>query len=176
MSTSRYIARLMGPLLLTLGLGMVFGLAASPGTYMTMMKQFAGEPSFVFVVGMLALVAGLAIVNAHNVWVGDWRVIITILGWLAVIRGILSLLFPVRLHGVAERVLADPTAPTIGAVITIVLGALLTWVGYEHLWAQKPAPAAKPAARAARTRAASARKAAKRAPARKSRARKRKRS
>jgi hypothetical protein len=171
MSTSTYIARLMGPLLLTLGLGMVFGLASSPGTYMTMMKQFAGEPSFVFIVGMLALVAGLAIVNAHNVWVRDWRVIITILGWLAVIRGILSLLFPVRLHGVAERVLVDPTGPTIGAVITIVLGALLTWVGYEHLWQQKPAPAA----RSARTRAAPARKAAKRAPARKSRDRKRQR-
>ena len=173
MSTSRYIARLMGPLLLALGLGIVFGLASAPEAYMAMMRQFTGAPSFVFVMGMLALVAGLAIVNAHNVWVGDWRVIITILGWLAVIRGVLSLLFPLRLHGIAEQMMAGRTGPTVGAVITIVLGAVLTWVGYEHVWAQKPAPAAKPAAKTVRARRAPARKSAKRAPARKSRARRR---
>ena len=32
--------------------------------------------------------AGLAIVLVHNVWTFDWRVIITILGWLAVLGGI----------------------------------------------------------------------------------------
>lgn len=35
--------------------------------------------------GFFALVMGLAIVNAHIVWVMDWPVIITIFGWAAVI-------------------------------------------------------------------------------------------
>jgi len=58
-------------------------------------------------------------------------------------------------------------------VIVVVLGAMLTWMGYEHLWQEQPAPqtAAKPArARAPRKTAAApkaaapARKTAKRAP------------
>lgn len=172
MSTSKYIARLIGPLLLILGLGMAFGLAASPHAYLEMMKQFTGTPGFVFVLGMLALVAGLAIVNAHNLWVADWRVIITVLGWVAVIRGIVSLLFPLRLQSVAEHMMASPTGPVIGAVIIVVLGAFLAWVGYEDLWQEQPASqaAAKPArARAPRKTtaapktAARARKTAKRA-------------
>jgi hypothetical protein len=35
---------------------------------------------------VLALLAGLAVVNAHNLWVLDWRLIVTILGWLLILR------------------------------------------------------------------------------------------
>jgi hypothetical protein len=38
--------------------------------------------------GLLSLLAGLAIVNLHNTWRADWRVIITVLGWLMTIGGI----------------------------------------------------------------------------------------
>jgi uncharacterized protein YacL len=174
MSTSKYIARLMGPLLLVLGLGMAFGLAATPHVYLAMMKEFTATPGFVFMAGMLALVAGLAIVNAHNLWVADWRVIITVLGWVAVIRGIVSLLFPLRLRSVAEHMVASPTAPVIGAVIIVVLGAILAWMGYEDLWRQEPElpAAAKPARARAPRKTAAAPKAA--APARKAAARARK--
>ena len=35
----------------------------------------------------------------------DWRVIITILGWLAIVRGALSLLFPNKMYGIGEAIL-----------------------------------------------------------------------
>ena len=35
--------------------------------------------------GLLSLLAGLAIVNLHNTWCTDWRVIVTVLGWLMTI-------------------------------------------------------------------------------------------
>jgi hypothetical protein len=34
-----------------------------------------------YLCGLLSLLAGLVILNLHNKWV-DWRVIITVLGWL----------------------------------------------------------------------------------------------
>jgi hypothetical protein len=153
MSTSRYIARLMGPLLLVLGLGMAFGIWAQPDAYLGMMKQFMAAPSFIFVLGILALVAGLAIVNAHNLWVADWRVIVTILGWLAVVRGVISLLFPLRLHAVGQRIVESSSFPIIGAIIAIVLGGFLTIKGYErpeepkHNAPAKSASASAPAAK-----------------------------
>src|SRR5690242_14183385 len=33
----------------------------------------------------LLFVAGLAIVRVHNVWVGGWPVLVTVLGWVAVL-------------------------------------------------------------------------------------------
>ena len=74
-----------------------------------------------------------AIVNAHNLLVSDWRVIITILGWLAIARGALSLLFPNKMYGIGEAILASRSGPMIGAVIILVLGGFLTWMGYRDL-------------------------------------------
>lgn len=179
MSASHYIARLMGPLLLALGLGMVLGLWAHPDLYLAMLKDFLATPSFIFVIGMLALVAGVAIVNAHNLWVADWPVIITVLGWLLVIRGLISLVFPLRLHQMSAWFVSGPELPWLGALVTLALGAILTVMGYD-LWRQEPEPQepakpakparARPARKTApRKKAAAKKKATKRAPAKKAR-------
>ena len=78
------------------------------------------------------------IVNEPNLWVSDWRVIITILGWLAIARGALSLLFPNKMYGVGETVLASRSGPMIGAVIILVLGGILTWMGYRVAKSEAP--------------------------------------
>ena len=80
MTTSRYIARLMGPVLLIVGIGMIMGMLTEGDAYSSLMKEFIGSRALIFVTGALVLVAGLAIVNAHNLWVPDWRVIVTVLG------------------------------------------------------------------------------------------------
>ena len=69
MTTSRYIARLMGPVLLVIGIGMVFGLMMEGPAYSSLMKEFIANRAVIFLTGFLALLAGVAIVNAHNLWV-----------------------------------------------------------------------------------------------------------
>ena len=134
MNNSTLIARLMGPLLLVLGVGMLIGLLGDgEAEYMTMLRGFMADIPLIIVFGMLTLVAGLAIVNAHNLWVPDWRVIITVLGWLAIIRGVVAILFPVKVHELGETAMATSTGPTTGAIITLVLGGILSWMGYEAL-------------------------------------------
>jgi hypothetical protein len=164
MSTSKYIARLIGPLFLIMGLGMV----VESDTVRALSAEFLSNLSLIYLAGMLALVAGLAIVNAHNVWVANWRVIITIIGWLSVIGGIVRLLFPGKVQALGAGMVASPNAMIISGIVTLVIGAILSWVGYEHLWEEKkprPAAAAKSAAKPARARAAASRRTAKRAPA-----------
>ena len=94
MTTSTYIARLMGPVLLIIGIGMAVGLMLEGEGYLSLLREFIGSRSLIFITGILALVAGLAIVNTHNLWVQDWRVLVTVLGWLLVIRGVTLLVFP----------------------------------------------------------------------------------
>lgn len=95
MTTSRYIARLMGPVLLTIGVGMVMGMLTEGDGYSSLLKEFISSRALIFTTGVLALVAGVAIVNAHNLWVPDWRVLVTVLGWLMILRGIMNLVFPI---------------------------------------------------------------------------------
>src|SRR4029453_2471357 len=69
MNTSRYIARLMGPVMLVIGIGMAAGMFVEGESYSSLMKEFMGSRALIFITGVLALLAGLIIVNAHNLWV-----------------------------------------------------------------------------------------------------------
>jgi hypothetical protein len=123
----------MGPVLLFMGIGAAIGLLGNfPDAYVNVLRDM-NDQSATMILGMFALLAGLAIVNTHNLWVSDWRVIITILGWLAIIRGALSLLFPNKMYGIGETILASRPGTMIGAVIILVLGGILSWMGYRDL-------------------------------------------
>ena len=137
MSTSRYIARLMGPVLLIIGIGMVMGMLTEGDAYSSLLKEFIGSRALIFVTGVLALIAGLAIVNAHNLWVPDWRVVITVLGWLFILRGFMNLVFPITVQNLGDRMIASHPGVLAGAAVTIVLGAILSIMGYEDLWLAK---------------------------------------
>ena len=121
----------MGPILLVMGIGAAIGLQGQfPEGYVGVLRDMNNQSATV-ILGMFALLAGLAIVNSHNLWVSDWRVIITILGWLAIVRGALSLLFPNKMYGIGDAILASRAGPMIGAVIVLLLGAFLSWMGYR---------------------------------------------
>jgi hypothetical protein len=132
MTNSTLISRLMGPVLLFIGGAAIGLLGKFPEAYVGVLRDM-NDQSATIILGMFALLAGLAIVNAHNLWVSDWRVIITILGWLAIARGALSLLFPNKMYGIGETILASRSGPMIGAVIALVLGGILSWMGYRDL-------------------------------------------
>jgi hypothetical protein len=140
MTTSKYLARLVGPVLLTIGVGMVFGMLLEGDAYSSLAKEFIASRALIFVTGALALTAGLAVVNAHNLWVPDWRVIVTILGWLLIVRGIFNLVFPATMQTLGDRMIASHAGVLAGAAFTIVIGVILSVMGYEDLWnGAKPA-------------------------------------
>lgn len=147
MTKSKYLARLMGPVLLLIGIGMALGLLHEGEAYSSLIKEFIGSRALIFVTGVLALVAGIAVVNAHNLWVPDWRVIVTVLGWLLVARGVINLLFPAWAGTLGDRIAGSEAGSIAGAAVTFVLGAILCIVGYEELWEQKPKPRRQSAAR-----------------------------
>jgi hypothetical protein len=147
----------MGPLLLIIGIGMAVGMLMEGEAYSSLLKEFIGSRALIFITGMLALVAGLAVVNAHNLWVPDWRVIVTVLGWLLVIRGIMLLVFPAAVQTIGDRLVASQFGIIGGAVVTLVLGAILSVRGYEGLWREEvkresPAKSASAAKGQSRTR------------------------
>lgn len=71
----------MGPVNCVAGLGFLFNRQA----FLKFATDFIENTGLIIMSGFFALVMGLAIVNAHIVWVMDWPVIITIFGWAAVI-------------------------------------------------------------------------------------------
>jgi hypothetical protein len=75
---------------------------------------------------------GVAIVLTHNIWTADWRVVITVFGWLCSIGGALRLFGPLFVVRMGHAMLRQPYFTPIAAAIWVVLGLLFCFFGYLH--------------------------------------------
>jgi hypothetical protein len=126
MDTSIFIAQLLGPPILLAGLSLI----AHQSFYGGVAESVRNSPGLLYMMGMLRLLAGLAIVLVHNVWTWDWRVIITLMGWIALLRGVLILAAPEAVIGMTRRFLERDGMIPLLAAAAIVLGGALCFFGY----------------------------------------------
>ena len=126
MGTSLFLAQLIGPVLIVIGVGLLL----KKTEFREMATDFLSSRALIFVSGLLTLVTGLAIVLTHNVWEFNWPVIITILGWLSVFGGVFRILFPDSVQSMGTSMLDKPATMTVSGAIQIVLGLWLSYVGY----------------------------------------------
>lgn len=84
----------------------------------------------VLISGVLAMTAGLSIVNTHNVWVLDWTLIVTLFGWALVLGGAFRIIAPSVVKQVGNATMGHPTTMRIVGALWALLGAFLTFKGY----------------------------------------------
>ncbi len=96
-----------------------------------------------FVVGIITLIAGLAIVLAHNIWSGGAvAVVVTLIGWITLIKGTLFLFLPPETDG--EFFLTRLRYQQLFymyAAISLVIGIYLTYGGFASSPQKKLTPA-----------------------------------
>jgi len=126
MQTSIFLARLIGPVMLVAAVGMLLNSAS----HRAMSLAFLDSPPLIYLSGVLAMVAGLAIVLYHNVWVADWRVIVTLFGWAGAIGGAARMLFLGSTKTVGETLLRRRWVTTLGGVGWLAVAATLCFFGY----------------------------------------------
>lgn len=129
MSTSIFVARIIGPVLLVVGLAAL----TNPRGFREMAEEFMASRGLMFLSGFLIMPAGLAIVLTHNVWAADWRVLITLFGWLNVIGGAVRLFGPPLLFKTGKAMLLkQPYYISIAAAIWVILGLLFCFSGFRY--------------------------------------------
>jgi hypothetical protein len=126
MQTSRLFARFIGPVFIAIGLAQV----VNAEVLRTLVDQFLQSYALIFLAGIMAMLAGLAIVNFHNLWVRDWRVVITVFGWLALIGGIIRIVLPQQTAQIGTAIFSVPNVTIVSGLVTIALGAWLAYAGY----------------------------------------------
>lgn len=133
MLTSVYLARLIGPVMLAVGLG----LALRPATFRIIGDEFAKSSALIFLSGLLMMPAGLAILLSHRVIGGDWRMLITLIGLALFVLGAWRIVAPDWAAGVARHLMPREGTMKVAAAAWLILGAILAIAGY---WPQTPTP------------------------------------
>lgn len=92
------------------------------------MTDLANSKGLLWVTGLITFVMGTVIVALHNVWSADWRLIVTLLGWLTVVKGAVIILFPSSMLLLYRRFLSNHLL-TYSGIYAVVLGGLLVFLG-----------------------------------------------
>ncbi len=93
--------------------------------------DFFEQPALVILSASFSLVLGLAVVLSHNVWESSWRVVITLLGYLLLLQGIIRLFTPAEKIRERASKFVESNAPAfyIG-IISLIIGLFLLYRGY----------------------------------------------
>ncbi len=101
------------------------GLLADPARYGGMMEEFRASGALTYLAAMLALILGAVIVLSHNVWTGPAAILVTLIGWGALIEGLWLLAAPARFLDLVAPLAANARLLRGFGAFTVLLGVVL---------------------------------------------------
>jgi hypothetical protein len=122
-----WISKFLGPLILVLSIRMI----TSPTGLNETTRRYLADRPLVLISGVLAMTAGLSIVNTHNIWTFRWPVIVTVFGWLLLFGGAIRVAAPQMVDRVGGAMMERAGLTRFFGILWAVLGAFLTWKGYR---------------------------------------------
>jgi hypothetical protein len=125
MHVSIFLAQLIGSFVFFIALAMLMHQAR----YRKVAMEMVSNATISTVMGMVGLLLGLILVLTHNIWVRDWPVVITVLGWLVVLGNLCRLIFP-EIHTKFMKDCMAKRGYTVMSWVWLVIGAYLLWVGF----------------------------------------------
>lgn len=80
----------------------------------------------IYLNGVLLFVAGLAIAKSHTIWIFGWQTLITLIGYSAIIVGLLRMFFP----QIQKAEFKNTNSILLVEITLILIGIFLTFKAY----------------------------------------------
>ncbi len=127
METSIIAAQLLGVSYLAIGLGML----VNKKHYHKLITKWYKDIHFTYLGGILALIAGVLLTSYHNIWTKDWTLLITVMGWAALLKGFALIIMPEQLGKLGKAMFKKQSSVGLAAVLIILLGLILCYNSYD---------------------------------------------
>jgi hypothetical protein len=124
------LSRALGPFLVIVDATAV----ARASDMRTLLSQFEANSLWTWVAGAFILLFGLIVVAGHQYWHGAAAIIVSLLGWLITLRGLLLFAFPQAFVSMANRMIGAQGWWVAACLVFALVGLYLTYVG----WAPVP--------------------------------------
>ena len=124
-----FLSRLIGLYCILVALSMITRRQATLESVTALLH----DPSMIFVLGAITLIAGLAMVLTHNIWSrGALAVIVTLVGWITLIKSLSFLFLPPQIEaGLFLKRLHYEQLFYPYCAFSLVLGIYLTYSGFK---------------------------------------------
>lgn len=123
MELSIFVAKILALIYLAVGLGSFSGQIS----FKKVMSSFENSEGLTLIVGYFAVLVGMLLVEYHNIWVKDWTVLVTIVGWAALIKGVMYIAFPRQMFTMAKGMVKNEQS---WSVLIFAIGLLFGYFGF----------------------------------------------
>lgn len=121
---SNYLAEILGITMVVVSLALLI-----KESYLRKIFSCIENEGCMLACGIVSFVAGLAMVLAHNIWVKNWQVLITILGWIFLIRGLTMLFLPEKTKIIVKKI-ESANWLSMALVVILFIGLIITYFGF----------------------------------------------
>lgn len=125
MELSVLIARMLGVIYLSIGIGTF----TDPEFYKKTLNEITKNSYNIMMGGFIAFIIGFLIIANHNVWSG-WPTIITIVGYVSVLKGFLLITFPSATLNFSQKWFASKNILKTYRFVSIFFGLLFCYYGF----------------------------------------------
>ncbi|WP_292988473.1 hypothetical protein [Mycobacterium sp.] len=123
---TRMFARVIGPYLIAVAAAA----ALRPTEMKSMLALFEDNPLWSWVTGAFILLLGLVTIALHSYWHGVAAVVVSVVGWMVAVKGLMLVTFPHSYFGVADSAIDAVAWWQTGAAVYVFVGIYLTYVGW----------------------------------------------
>ena len=138
-TATRMFSRVLGPFLVIIDTTAV----ARSSQMQSLLSQFEANSMWTFVTGAFILLIGLIILGAHQHWRGAAAIMVSLLGWLITLRGLLLVAFPKVFVSAAQAMIGAQAWWVALCIVFAVVGLYLTYVGWAPASRRPESPAAR---------------------------------
>ncbi|MGH9775820.1 MAG: hypothetical protein ACRD50_12825 [Candidatus Acidiferrales bacterium] len=123
-----FLSKLIGLYCVLVSLAMLIHKQAT----LEMVASLHQNPALMFILGLFAMVAGLAMVLGHNIWSGGvLPVVVTVIGWASLMKGLLYLFLTPEGVDTYLAAIHFEQLFYVYAAITLIIGVCLSYAGFR---------------------------------------------
>ena len=125
METSIFLAKVIGLVIVISTTAVLIRYKES----LALEEEAVKNQAVTYLSGFAILIFGVLLVVSHSIWTFDWRLVITIMGWLVFLKGVGRIFFPSAVAHVIKKK-RDNRWFILGEIIVFLVGLYLLYYGF----------------------------------------------
>ena len=97
--------------------------------FLALEEEVARNPANIYLSGFTILILGVLLIVSHSVWTYDWRLVVTVLGWVILLKGAGRIFFPEAVGRLIKKK-RDSRWFILGEITVFVIGIYLLYHGF----------------------------------------------
>lgn len=128
MDVSKFLGKVVGLYLILVSLALFINMHQ----FSVYVNELIHNAPLMFVTGFFTLILGLLMVVSHNIWQWNWRVIITIIAWITLLKAVSIIFYPQFIDSATTLFLQNMKFAYGTAGLDFILGIVLCYFGFKR--------------------------------------------